>query len=337
VNASAGIGRRARLLADVGGTNARFAWQDAADAPIGDVLVLPCAAYPSLADAITAYLHQIGHTAPKDCAIAIANPVIGDHVKMTNHHWAFSIAALRAQFGFEQLRVMNDFTALALALPLLRAAELRQVGGSAAAPDAAIGLIGPGTGLGVSGLLPNLLPGGRGGWVPLQGEGGHVTLAACTPREHAVLQWIAALYGHASAERAVSGQGLVDVHRALCAIDGAGVPPAALDAAGITAAALHAGDARALEAVELLCAFLGTAAGNLALTLGARGGVYIGGGIVPRLGDAFARSPFRERFEAKGRFVAYLAAIPVFVIHASQSPALRGAASALEVAPSVVI
>jgi glucokinase len=330
MNTPAGTARQARLLADVGGTNARFAWQDAPDAAIGEVVVLPCAGYASLADAITAYLHQTGHAAPKDCAIAIANPIVGDQVKMTNHEWAFSISALRAHFGFEQLRVLNDFTALALALPLLRADELHQVGGGAAVPETAIGLIGPGTGLGVSGLLPSGNGDGRGGWVPLQGEGGHVTLAACTPREHAVLQWIAALHGHASAERAVSGQGLVDVHRALCAIDGAGAPPAALDAAGITAAALSAGDARSLEAVELLCAFLGTAAGNLALTLGARGGVYIGGGIVPRLGDAFARSPFRERFEAKGRFAAYLAPIPVFVIHASQSPALRGAASALE-------
>ena len=290
--------------------------------------MLPCAAHASLADAITEYLRQTGHAAPKDCAIAIANPVVGDQVKMTNHHWAFSISALRAHFGFEQLRVLNDFTALALALPLLAPDELRQVGGGAAVPDAAIGLIGPGTGLGVSGLLPN----GRGGWVPLQGEGGHVTLAGCTPREHAVLQWIAALHGHASAERAVSGQGLVDVHRALCAIDGAPEPSAALDAAAITTAALGAGDARALEAVELLCAFLGTAAGNLALTLGARGGMYIGGGIVPRLGAAFERSPFRTRFEAKGRFSAFVAAIPVYVIQASQSPALRGAASALEAA-----
>jgi glucokinase len=319
-------GRRHRLLADVGGTNARFAWQDGPGAPIGEVVVLPCAAHASLADAVTAYLEQTGHAAPKDCAIAIANPVVGDQVKMTNHHWAFSIAALRAHFGFEQLRVLNDFTALALALPLLAPDELRQVGGGAAVPDAAIGLIGPGTGLGVSGLLPN----GRGGWVPLQGEGGHVTLAGCTPRETTVLQWIGALHGHASAERAVSGQGLVDVHRALCAIDGAAQPSAAFDAAAITTAALSAGDARALEAVELLCAFLGTAAGNLALTLGARGGVYIGGGIVPRLGAAFERSPFRARFDAKGRFSAFVAAIPVYVIEASQSPALRGAASALE-------
>ena len=328
MSASARGGRRARLLADVGGTNARFAWQTARGAAIGEVLALPCAAYPTLADAIRAYLKQTGHKAPKDCAIAIANPIVGDLVKMTNHHWQFSITELRARLGFEQLRVLNDFTALALALPALTADELRQVGGDAAVPNAAIGLIGPGTGLGVSGLLPN----GSGGWVPLQGEGGHATLAGCTPREHAVLQWIGTLHGHASAERAVCGQGLVDIYRALRAVDAVVGPIAELDAAGITTAALVQGDARCLEALNLFCAFLGTAAGNLALTLGARGGVYIGGGIVPRLGDAFERSPFRTRFQSKGRFTDYLAAIPVFVIQAKQSPALRGAAQALEMA-----
>ncbi|KNZ34234.1 MAG: glucokinase [Methylibium sp. NZG] len=344
---------RPRMLADVGGTNARFAWQDGPDAPIGDVLTLPCAEHERLADAITAYLGRAGRAAPRDCAIAIANPVVGDLVQMTNHHWSFSIAGLKAQFGFERLRVLNDFTALALALPTLKATELRQVGGGAAAPGTAIGLIGPGTGLGVSGLLPD----GAGGWAPLQGEGGHVTLAGRTPREHAVLAWIGSLHGHASAERAVSGQGLVDIYRALGALDAANEAPNAggnnaaeetpraaadeatraataaapgeIDAASITHAALQRGDARSAEAVNLMCAFLGTAAGNLALTLGARGGVYIGGGIVPRLGDAFARSPFRERFESKGRFSAFLGTIPVFVIHAEQSPALRGAASAL--------
>lgn len=322
----ADLAGRPRLLADVGGTNARFAWQDGPGAPIGDVLTLPCAEHARLSDAITAYLVRTGRAAPRDCAIAIANPVVGDTVKMTNHHWGFSIAGLKAQFGFEQLRVLNDFTALALALPSLGAQELRQVGGSAVVPRTAIGLIGPGTGLGVSGLLPD----GYGGWVPLQGEGGHVTLAGCNPREHTVLQSIGALHGHASAERAVSGQGLVDIYRALRTLDAAGAPAVDVDAASITGAALKQGDAHCVEAVNLMCAFLGTAAGNLALTLGARGGVYIGGGIVPRLGEVFERSPFRARFESKGRFSAFLAPIPVFVIHTEQSPALRGAASALQ-------
>ncbi|MBL8348729.1 MAG: glucokinase [Burkholderiaceae bacterium] len=316
----------ARLLADVGGTNARFAWQPAAGAAIGDVIVLPCADHATLADAIATYLGRLGRGTPSECAIAIANPVTGDQVRMTNHHWAFSISALEAQCGFERLRVLNDFTALALALPSLPRDELRQVGGEAPVPGTAIALIGPGTGLGVSGLLPD----GRGGWVPLQGEGGHATLAGRTAREQAVLQQLDFQYGHASGERAISGQGLIDVYQALQAIDAPRQPRREINAAQIVQGALEHDNAACLEALDLFCAFLGTAAGNLALTLGARGGVYIGGGIVPRLGDAFDSSPFRSRFEAKGRFKAYLASIPVFVIDARQSPALLDAAAALD-------
>lgn len=316
----------ARLLADIGGTNARFAWQRDAGAAIDDILILPCAQFATLTDAMLRYLDSVGRSAPPACAIAIANPVVGDDVKMTNHHWSFSISALRARFGFRSLRVLNDFSALALALPALPAEELRQVGGGPAAADAAIALIGPGTGLGVSGLLPD----GRGGHVPLQGEGGHVTLASCTPREQAVLDRLTARYGHASAERAVSGQGLVDIHATLKAIDAPGTTPVAMTAADIVQGALRSSDGACVETIDLFCSFLGTVAGNLALTLGARGGVYIGGGIVPRFGATFEQSPFRARFEAKGRFRAYLAAIPVYVIVAKQSPALLGAARALD-------
>lgn len=314
-----------RLLADIGGTNARFAWQNGTAGLIDDLVTLPCAEHLTLADAIQHYLSIVGRSAPPNCAIAIANPVLGDQVQMTNHHWTFSISALKVQFGFVKLRVLNDFTALALALPTLTPGELRQVRGGKAVPFAAIGLVGPGTGLGVSGLLPN----GRGGWISIEGEGGHVTLAACTPREQAVLQWFSSRYGHASAERAACGQGLVDIHHAVQEIDCVETV-VELDAAGVTSAALERRDPLAREALDLFCAFLGTAAGNLALTLGARGGVYIGGGIVPRFGEAFERSAFRQRFEAKGRFTHCLAEIPVYVIQARQSPALRGAALALD-------
>ncbi len=315
-----------RLLADIGGTNARFAWQRAPGAAIEDVRTLPCSAFATLADALLSYLESTGRGTPAACALAIANPVLGDWVQMTNHHWRFSISALQQQFGFARLRVINDFTALALALPLLPREELRQVGGGDAVDDAAIALIGPGTGLGVSGLVPD----GAGGWSPLEGEGGHVSLSASTPREQAVLAQLALWHGHVSAERAVSGQGLVNLHRALWALDQGAAAAPQPSAADITAAALAGADPSCAEALQLFCAFLGATAGNLALTLGARAGVYIGGGIVPRLGGVFLRSPFRARFEDKGRFSSYLAPIPVWVIESAQSPALLGAAAALD-------
>ena len=318
--------RPPRLLGDIGGTNARFAWQAGDGAPLQDIVALATADHASVGTAITHYLAATGRTAPPWCAIGIANPITGDHVQMTNSHWSFSIAALQAELGFERLRVINDFTALALALPDLQPSELRQLGGGAAVPDSAIALVGPGTGLGVSGLLPGATP---GTWVPLQGEGGHVTLAAANEREAAVLGVLRERFGHASAERAVSGMGLEALHAALTTLDAPESTAAALPAAEITARALAGSDAHCAEAVALFCSFLGSVAGNLALTLGARGGVYIGGGIVPRLGALFEGSAFRERFEAKGRFSAYLAQIPVFVIHANVSPALLGAARAL--------
>ena len=326
--------RPARLLGDVGGTNARFAWQVGPDEPLNDVVTLPCAEHASLGDAITYYLTRIGRLSTGGlgqgnalawCAIGIANPVTGDHVQMTNHNWSFSITALQRELNFERLVVINDFTALALALPDLAAPDLRQLGGSAAVSGAPIALIGPGTGLGVSGLLPtNTL----GQWVPLHGEGGHVTLAGNTEREIAVLGLLRRDFGHASAERAVSGQGLVAVHAALCELDGRCLDNR-LTASQISGLALAGTDAQCVETLDLFCAFLGNVAGNLALTLGARGGVYIGGGIVPRLGEAFATSRFRACFEDKGRFRPYLAQIPVFVINANVSPALLGAARAL--------
>ena len=315
----------ARLLGDVGGTNARFAWQEADGTPLRDIATLPTADHATLADAITAYLKSLGRSAPPWCAIGIANPISGDQIRMTNCHWAFSISQMKAELGFERLVVINDFTALALALPALRPDELRQLGGGTAVHDAPIALIGPGTGLGVSGLIPSGAP---GRWAPLQGEGGHVTLAATNEREAAVLQAVRTDLGHASAERAISGQGLEALYGALCRLDGvAGAP--ALPAAEISQRGLAGSNAQCVEAIDLFCAFLGNVAGNLALTLGAVGGVYIGGGIVPRLGDTFTRSRFRECFEAKGRFRPYLEAIPVYVIHTTVSPALLGAARAL--------
>ena len=320
-----------RLMGDVGGTNARFALQEAPGAQPSQVVTYRVKDYDTFDDAIKAYIAQLSGTKPRQGAIGIANPVTGDAIEMTNapegrKPWAFSTEAVRREIGFERFLVVNDFTALALSLPGLEAEHVRQVGDGVADPTAAVGLVGPGTGLGVSGLLR--VP-GAAHWVPLGGEGGHVSLAPANPREDAVVAALRDRFGHASAERALSGQGLVNLYEVLCDIDR--IAAAALDPAGVTSAALAGSDAHCVEAVEIFFAFLGSVAGNLALTLGSRGGMYIGGGIVPRLGDWIDRSAFRERFLAKGRMrERLLAGIPTFVIHAETSPALIGAARALD-------
>ena len=314
-----------RLVGDIGGTNARFAWLESAGSPLSDVDTLAVASYPALIDAMRHYLATHGKPAPRQCAIGIANPVTGDHVQMTNHDWSFSISGVRDQLGLDRFLVINDFTALALALPTLAAQDLRQVGGGSPVPDAAIGLLGPGTGLGVSGLLPG--PGGRG-VVAVNGEGGHVTLAPTDALEDAVVSALRQRFGHASAERALSGPGLVNLYDAVCGVHGVAAVP--LQPGEVSQRALQATDAQCVQALQLFCSFLGNAAGNLALLLGARGGVYVGGGIAPQLGRWLDGSPFRERFEGKGRFRPYLQTIPTFVLQAHVSPALAGAARALD-------
>jgi len=312
----------ARLLGDIGGTNARFAWQSEPSAPATLVKSYSCVDFASLEAAIHHYLASHGLPAPRDCALGIATPILGDQVKMTNSSWSFSISALTDHFRFERFVVINDFTALALALPELSRTELHPIGCGQAVTGFAKALIGAGTGLGVSGLLPD----GNTGWVPIAGEGGHVSLAAQTEEEFAVIAQLRTRFGHVSAERVLSGPGLVNLYEASAAL--AKRPPQFSAAEQI----LNSSDTDldCLRAVELFAAFLGATAGDLALTLGARGGVYIGGGIAPRLLANLERSEFRARFEGKGRFQSYLAAIPTWVIMSPSSPALIGASKALD-------
>jgi glucokinase len=316
-----------RLLGDIGGTNARWAWQSAPGTAPTHVAVRPCDASASIDASARSYLAEHALPAPRWACIGIATPVTGDHVQMTNHHWAFSIRGLQQALGLERCLVINDFTALAMSLPALGPADLQALGGAGTpAAGAPLALLGPGTGLGVSGLLPDACH----GWQPLAGEGGHVTLAPMDEEESAVLGVLRRQHGHVSAERVLSGPGLVNLYDALC--ETAGRAPAALQPADVTAAAVRGDDATSVAAVRLFASFLGNVAGNLALTLGARGGVYVGGGIVPRLGRAFDAALFRRRFEAKGRFATYLEPVPTWLITAD-TPALLGAARALDAMP----
>jgi glucokinase len=314
-----------RLLADIGGTNARFALQ-APGGGFADIEVLACRDYDRVKDALDAYLARaaargLATGSIRHAAIAIANPVEDDVVSMTNHHWRFSIAGLRDACGLGMLLVVNDFAALAQALPHLDDTGRERIGGidTVAAEGRPIGLVGPGTGLGVSGVVPA----GGGRWIALAGEGGHASFAPVTHEETTILDALREEHGHVSAERLLSGPGLEAIHRALSG--------ERLAAADITARALDGGSAACRATVDTFCAVLGGVAGNVALTLGATGGMYIGGGIVPRLGPLFHASAFRARFEGKGRLQPYLARIPTWLV-TEPYPALRGVAALLDAA-----
>ena len=309
-----------RLLGDVGGTHVRLALETAPGV-LGASAVLACAAHPSLEAAIDAFLAAHGRVPVRHAAIAIATPVDGDAVRMTNNAWAFSIEATRRALGLDTLLLINDFTALALALPLLAEHELLPIGGGVRRPGAVIGLVGPGTGLGVSGLVPC---GQR--WTALSSEGGHASFAPHDAVEEALLQIVRKRYPHVSAERLISGPGLVLIHDALRERDGA--PPRSLLAAELAAEAQAGSCSFCVEAATRFSGMLGGFAGSLALTLGSFGGVYLGGGVIGGLGSAFDRSQFRARFEAKGRFAGYLAGIATVQIVA-ELPALRGASARL--------
>lgn len=307
-----------RLIADIGGTNARFALVSNGG-PEAEV-VLACADYPDIISAVEYYLLTVGALAgprrPVEAALAIAGPITGDIVRMTNHVWQFSASQTRERLGLRRLIVLNDFTALAMAVRHLPAPELEQIGGGRPIPNMPLAVIGPGTGLGVSGLIP-----AGAHWIPLQGEGGHVTLSVMNEREMAMLEQLYQRFSHVSAERVLSGPGLVNLYDALCAIEG--VVPEVVTPPEITRRAQEASCRLCLETVNIFCGLLGTMAGNLVLTLGAIGGAYVGGGIVPSLGRMFASSPFRDRFEDKGRYADYLARVPTYVIR-SELPALTG-------------
>lgn len=304
-----------RLIADIGATNARFAIADGTR--IAGIDVLACADYPTLADAAKAYM-QLHKVSPDSGAFAMAMPLDGsDRVSMTNHSWSFSIEETRVELGLSSLKIINDFTAIALAIPYLAESDRYKVGNGVAVPEAPIGIIGPGTGLGVAGIVF-----ANGKSLPLTTEGGHVTMAAQTQREFTILEYLRKTkYHHVSAERVVSGKGLGNLYAAICGVDGKNLPE--ITPAEITQKALDKSCAVCEESLDLFCHFLGVAAGNLALSIGASGGIYIAGGIVPQLGDYFKTSRFRESFIAKGRYRDYMDKIPTFVVTHS-NPGLEG-------------
>lgn len=316
------------LLADLGGTHARFAWvSPGSEQPFE--LTLQAAQHPGPAQALTHFLEQArlaGHRRdgqmPQAAWLAVASADRGPVIRFTNAPWVLDLAQLQASLPGAAIRVLNDFEALAWSLPQLQPSHLRAIGPLAIdaghCPDEPLkAVMGPGTGLGLAACLRT-----ASGWQALATEGGHATLAAHDPLERAILDVMASEWPHVSAERLLSGSGLPLLDRALREVKGH-APQPGLHAALLVEQALTGRDPQAIETLTVFCNWLGSFAGSAVLTLGARGGLFLGGGILPRIEGLLQASQFRERFCAKGRFSRYLEQVPtVLVVH--PNPALLG-------------
>jgi glucokinase len=312
---------RTALVADIGGTNVRFAVADLDTLELANPVSLRREGFPSLEAVAESYLRGVAGR-PSAAAIAVAGPVVGETVKLTNAPWSFRRAELKAALGLDELLVLNDFEALAHALPHLGPGDLHRIGGGAPVERAPKVVLGPGTGLGVAGLVWS-----PSGWVALASEGGHASLAVKDAREFAMLERLTRERERLSVEGVVSGPGLAQTYRVLAEMAGQTVAP--VEAPEVVQRALGGHDANAREALERFAVWLGRFAGDAALFFGARGGVYIGGGIAPKMVDALSAGPFRHAFEAKGRMTPYLSPIPAYVILIGTRAALKGAAAAL--------
>ena len=308
------------LLADVGGTNVRFAVL--ADDAIGPIEHFRVAEYPRFEDALTAYLNAANERASvRNGIFAVAGVVKGERCALTNNDWIVDGGQLRTGFAFRDVKLINDFEAVAWSLPHLADRDLRKLGGGDRRAGSLMLAFGPGTGLGVAAYVP------QAGGLVLHSEGGHVTLAGGSPREDAIIALLRSRFGHVSAERVLSGPGLQNLYRTIAALDGLSLPE--LRASEISRAAIAGTNATSRDALDIFCAVLGDVAGNFALAFGSQGGVFLGGGIVPHMRDYLPGSQFRARFDAKGRMSAYVEAIPVYLI-LHDDPAFIGLKSLAE-------
>jgi glucokinase len=314
---------RLALVADIGGTHARFALVETGVAPLHclHAKTFRNVDFASLAEAAGHYLALVGQH-PRRATFAVAAPVRCERVHLTNRAWSFSRSRLREALGLEELLLVNDFGAVARAVPELAAGDHVQLHGPARSSiEGPASVLGPGTGLGVA----LLLGGAARGWQVVETEGGHASFAPQDEEERAIARWLATRYGRASNERVLSGQGLAEVDAVL-----RGAAPgetAALRDPGVVVDAALGHDDTAARALGRFCAVLGSVAGDIALVHGART-VMIAGGMVPRFLDVLPASPFLGRFLDKGRFAAHLASVAVHVV-THPYPGLLGAAVAM--------
>lgn len=306
-----------RLVADIGGTHTRFAISDG-DAGLRHRQTLRTSDHAGLGDAIEHYLASIDPVVPVTACIAIAGPVEDGRVTMTNHNWTFSIAGLQRRFGWRALQVVNDFAAVAMALPHLRSDQTLCIGGGRPQPGMPLGVLGPGTGFGAAQLIPY-----QGHWIPVSTEGGHVLLAAGNETELAIFEYWLKRDLFLSRENLLSGPGIFRLYEACCAINGQARQ--ARDAVEVSDLAIQQGDALARQTLDIFFGLLGSACGDQALATGAHGGIYLAGGILPKMSDQLIGSDFRRRFEDKGPMSHYVQDIQTHLIIAPD-PGLLGAA-----------
>ena len=317
------------LLADIGGTHARFALADtrhAAPLVEDSIRQFEVSAFASLNDAAMFYLREVALSAGRaqQAVFAVAGRVDGDNARITNHPWTISRPDTLAALDLRRLQLVNDFAAQAMAVNLLTAMSLQAIGPPIpelhASGDRTYAVLGPGTGLGVSAMIRR-----DGRSHVLQTEGGHVSFAATDALEAAVLERMVRRFGRVSNERLISGGGLVNLHQALADIEGISVAP--LQPHEVSAGAAR-GEPLCRRAMDLFCSVFGAIAGDLVLTLGAWDGVFLTGGLVPKLLSELKASSFRARFEAKGRFAPAMAGVPTLAVLHPQAGLLGAAAFA---------
>jgi glucokinase len=294
------------LIGDIGGTNARFAVVAHADDMVRDVRVVKTADYETIDDAIRAAVLEKGDK-PRSAVLAIAGPVDGDEIPLTNCPWVVRPKAMIAGLGLSDVVILNDFEAQALAVVALGAEHMEKIGGGE--PEAGAGrvVLGPGTGLGVAGLIQAF-----GRWIPVPGEGGHMDIGPRTPRDFEVFPHLDKIEGRISGEQILCGRGLVNMYRAVAKADG--VSPRYAMPAEVTAAALDGSDPVAVEALDTFVTCLGRTAGDLALVFMSKGGVFLTGGIAQKVVPALKKGNFRAAFEDKAPHSAIMRDIPVYVI-----------------------
>lgn len=321
------------LLVDLGGTNVRFALCDptrAAPLLTGSIRRYRVDQFASLLAAARQYLQDSG-AHPRQMLVAAAGPVSdAQTVKITNHPWTVRADALQQGLGLQSVRLINDFAAQSMAPTLLGADEQVAVGGAALPspgqrPTQTFAVVGPGTGLGIGALLVR-----DGHPSALETEGGHVGFAPQTPTESEILDRLTHRFGRISNERVLCGQGVVNLYETLCAMDGQA--PATLQPEEITTRADTNADPLCVRTVEILVGIFGSVAGDAVLSLGAWDGVYLTGGLLPVLQPWLQHGRFRERFEAKGRFLDAMRKVPIAAITAAEAGLLGSAAIALHAA-----